>query len=215
VEVTLGSASRDVEQWRPELRAGKRKNWTEPTSSVWGAATHIGDLNGDGISDITWTRTVGAPISTPPFSKAVYIADRWIMNRGSTTPAWTYSTQSDTHYVVGVGDFARFAYDHDGIGDIVWRRNDGHINVWKMGFWGQVRESYAEPMRISGDKTLTAFVNLGPHAPYNNSTRPMSDYYCGRANGTFRTTGFSEPTNWWWSWTLDSGRGNLFYGGAF
>ena len=289
-----------------ELEDGKRKSNTPATSSVYGAAAHIGDLNADGISDITWTRTVGAPISTPPWSKAVYIADTWIMNPGSTTPAWTYSTQSDTHYVVGVGDFARVHYDpdrthhaplqplfrhattgevaldsggmfplgeadlnwqikgisefngqstdivwyhtpsggvsvwsirgnqlvwnawlgevhpslgwtiqgfadvdHDGIGDIVWRRSDGFINIWKMGFWGQVREAYAEPIRISGDKTLAAFVNLGPHAPYNSSTRPMSDYYCGRDNGTFRHVGFSEHTNWWWSWTLDGGRGNL------
>jgi len=67
------------------------------TSGPLASNVYIGDLDGDGISDLVW--------AFPPDPYLGYQSTTWFMNSGSTIPRSTSTFTSQTDIVQGVGNF--------------------------------------------------------------------------------------------------------------
>ena len=77
-----------------------------------GLTPYIGDLDGDGVSDIVWTG--GISVGTPGGTVSIYMTQTWMMDPGNaTTPRSAESTSSQSDRLVGLGAFERFAPDPD------------------------------------------------------------------------------------------------------
>ena len=74
----------------------------------------LGDLDGDGKSDIIWRKTNGE-LAT------------WLMNGFTLVGAPYYGTVSTDWVIAGSGDF-----DGDGRSDILWRNISGAVGYWAM-----------------------------------------------------------------------------------
>ncbi len=71
-----------------------------PVFSSGVAKAHIADINGDGISDIVWTGTVGSPPSL------TFRTVKWIMQMGRVVPSNLLKSVSDSDAeVIAVGNF--------------------------------------------------------------------------------------------------------------
>jgi hypothetical protein len=152
-ELPLGTASTDVLQTLATGDfngdgAGDILVWDPPALSTWllkdtsiAATTtpttntsnllgngrpYVGDLDGDGISDITWTgvSAFAPPTFPPPPTK--YLTQTWMMSAGTSAPRSVTTVSSTTDTVVGVGNF-----DGDSLhrADVLHRSTNGDVSI--------------------------------------------------------------------------------------
>jgi hypothetical protein len=83
---------------------------------------HLGDLDGDGTSDVIWT---GAVMGSPPAGTS-YIAATYMMNPGTTVPRSISTVSSPTNRVMAVGNF-----DGDWLrrADVLRRSVNGDVSI--------------------------------------------------------------------------------------
>jgi hypothetical protein len=113
--------------WR--MSEGRLLSETASGPAPAGTSTpYIGDLDGDGISDILWTGVLtiqpSAPVPVPPVR--IFTTATWMMNAGSITPRSQSVTGSQTEQVQALGDFDGDAQHR---ADILYRAPSGTVTI--------------------------------------------------------------------------------------